>query len=189
MRSSAALMAIIDDILDLATVDTGEIDADARAGGHPRDHRRGAVAGVQDRLAECKLTLDSRTCRAIGTMVADGKRVRQVLFNLLSNAIGFSRERPDRHGYGRAHAAATSCSAYATKAAASRPNSSTGSSTGSRAIRRAPLIAASASACRSSGPSWSCMAATSTSSPPQAREPWSPARSPPAAQRQCVAAE
>ena len=33
----------------------------------------------------------------IGTMVADAKRVRQVLFNLLSNAIGFSRRaRPSR---------------------------------------------------------------------------------------------
>lgn len=90
MRSSAALMAIIDDILDLATIDTGEIEL-SLGPVDIRDTIRAAVEGVQDRLAESRIRLVVDVPAGIGTMVADGKRVRQVLFNLLSNAIGFSR--------------------------------------------------------------------------------------------------
>ncbi|WP_406855893.1 PAS-domain containing protein [Alsobacter sp. KACC 23698] len=91
MRSSAALMAIIDDILDLATVDTGEM-ALTLGQVDIRETIDAAVAGVQDRIAELKLNLVLDVPNSIGGMVADGKRVRQVLFNLLSNAVGFSRE-------------------------------------------------------------------------------------------------
>ncbi|MCP8938825.1 PAS-domain containing protein [Alsobacter sp. SYSU M60028] len=90
LRSSAALMAIIDDILDLATIDTGEIELSLG----PVDIRetiRAAVEGVQDRIAESRIRLVVDVPAGIGAMTADGKRVRQVLFNLLSNAIGFSR--------------------------------------------------------------------------------------------------
>jgi signal transduction histidine kinase len=91
MRSSAALMAIIDDILDLASIDTGEI-ALALAPVDIRETIAAAVEGVQDRIAESRIRLTVDTPPSIGRFVADGKRVRQVLFNLLSNAIGFSKE-------------------------------------------------------------------------------------------------
>jgi signal transduction histidine kinase len=91
MRSSAALMAIIDDILDLATIDTGEI-ALTLGPVDIQETIRAAIEGVQDRLADTKLRLVIDVPPEIGSMVADGKRIRQVLFNLLSNAIGFSRE-------------------------------------------------------------------------------------------------
>ncbi|PSC03352.1 two-component sensor histidine kinase [Alsobacter soli] len=91
LRSSAALMAIIDDILDLATIDTGEM-ALQLGRVDIRETIEAAVAGVQDRIAENKNRLVLDVPASIGAMVADGKRVRQVLFNLLSNAVGFSRE-------------------------------------------------------------------------------------------------
>ncbi|MHB2167266.1 sensor histidine kinase [Alsobacter sp. R-9] len=91
MRSSAALMAIIDDILDLATIDTGEIEL-ALGPVDIRETIRAAVEGVQDRIAEAELTLVIDVPASIGTMTADAKRLRQVLFNLLSNAVGFSRK-------------------------------------------------------------------------------------------------
>ena len=60
--------------------------------------------------------------RAIGTFVADAKRVRQVLFNLLSNAVGFSPPRRHHHA-GRPRArAARWCSASPTRAAAFPPS-------------------------------------------------------------------
>lgn len=91
LRSSAALMAIIDDILDLATIDTGEIEL-TQGEVDIRETIAAAAEGVQDRIAEAELKLAIDVPASIGSMVADAKRVRQVLFNLLSNAVGFSRK-------------------------------------------------------------------------------------------------
>ncbi len=89
MKSSSALLAIINDILDLASIDAdamelslGDVDI--------VQTMRAAAEGVQDRLGESSLTLRVATMEGIGSFVADGKRIRQILFNLLSNAIGFS---------------------------------------------------------------------------------------------------
>ena len=51
---------------------------------------RAAAEGVQDRLGESSLTLRVAAMEGLGSFIADGKRIRQILFNLLSNAIGFS---------------------------------------------------------------------------------------------------
>src|ERR1044071_2784545 len=52
---------------------------------------------MRGRLADTGITLDIQVPKTIGSFTADEKRVRQVLFNLLSNAIGFSPEdRPVR---------------------------------------------------------------------------------------------
>jgi signal transduction histidine kinase len=89
LTSSGALLAIVNDILDLATVDAGiialelgEVDVAATIAA--------ATEGVRDRLIESRIRLDARIAPDIGSLVADEKRVRQILYNLLSNAIGFS---------------------------------------------------------------------------------------------------
>jgi signal transduction histidine kinase len=87
--SSASLLSIINDVLDLATIDAGVMqlelsDVDIRAA------MQAAVDAVQDRLAENQNRIEMRVAREIGSFRADAQRVRQVLFNLLSNAIGFS---------------------------------------------------------------------------------------------------
>jgi len=87
--SSAALLAIINDILDLATIDAGVMTLDLG----PVDiaaTMEAAADAVRDRLGEGGLTLEIHADPQIGQFVADGRRVRQVLYNLLSNAIGFS---------------------------------------------------------------------------------------------------
>jgi signal transduction histidine kinase len=87
--SSTALLAIINDILDLATIGAGAMTLDLRA----VDIRRtmeAAAEGIRDRLKENEITLDIQASSEIGSMTADERRLRQVLFNLLSNAIGFS---------------------------------------------------------------------------------------------------
>lgn len=89
-QSSDALLAIIDDILDLATIDRDALelqltDVDIAAAMHA------AALGVQDRLTEMKIDLRIvATPTGIGAFRADARRLRQILFNLLSNAIGFS---------------------------------------------------------------------------------------------------
>lgn len=89
LSSSSALLAIINDILDLATIDAGvmeldieEVDIAAAV--------KSATEGLRDRLTESGISLAVEVPEAIGTFEADGKRIRQILFNLLSNAIGFS---------------------------------------------------------------------------------------------------
>jgi len=87
--STNTLLALINNILDLATIDAGrmqlnlgEVDI--------RGTMEGAAEGVQDRLVAAGLTLDIRSGSQIGSFVADERRVRQVLFNLMANAVSFS---------------------------------------------------------------------------------------------------
>ena len=89
MKSSAALLAIINDILDLATIDTDAMELTV-ADIDIAETMHAAAVGVQDRLVESGINLQIVALDGVGTMRADGKRLRQVLFNLLSNAIGFS---------------------------------------------------------------------------------------------------
>jgi signal transduction histidine kinase len=87
--SSAALLAIINDILDLATIDAGAMQLDLDKV-DVRAAVEAAAEGVRTRLRERGVRLRIDLPPNIGSFVADEKRVRQVLFNLLSNAIGFS---------------------------------------------------------------------------------------------------
>ncbi len=90
MRSSNALLAIIDDILDLASIDTGEIALDVED--VQIDSLIAAAAeGLQDRMNDQHLKLVIEAAPGIGAFRADPKRMRQIVFNLLSNAAGFSK--------------------------------------------------------------------------------------------------
>lgn len=89
MRSSAALLVIINDILDLASIDAGSLELQ-RETIDVRATVEAAVRGIEDRLAESDIRLDLDVPEGVGSVFADGKRVRQILFNLLSNAVGFS---------------------------------------------------------------------------------------------------
>lgn len=90
-QSSKSLLAIIDDILDLATIDAGSLKLDLApvdVAGVIDD----AILGIRDRAAQASLTLDIGVEEDVTSFVADEQRVRQVLYNLISNAVGFSRE-------------------------------------------------------------------------------------------------
>ncbi len=89
MTSSEALLAIVNDILDLATVDAGIMELDL-APVNARNVVVEAVESVRVRLEGARLRLDIRVPPDIGTFVADEKRVRQILYNLLANAVRFS---------------------------------------------------------------------------------------------------
>jgi len=87
--SSTTLLSIINDILDLATIDAGSLDlklAPVKAD----DVIDGAILGVRDRAQRQRLTLDIATEEDGIEFFGDEARVRQVLYNLLSNAVGFS---------------------------------------------------------------------------------------------------
>ena len=87
--STNALLALINDILDLASIDA---DAMTLTLG-PVDIRKtvnAAAEGIGDRLMKDNIKLDIDVPADIGEFSADERRVRQILYNLLSNAVGFS---------------------------------------------------------------------------------------------------
>ena len=87
--SSTTLLSIIDDILDLATIDAGSLELKL---GPVKVHEAidAAILGVRERAMRRRLTIDIATTEDDIEFFADESRVRQVLYNLLSNAVGFS---------------------------------------------------------------------------------------------------
>ncbi|WP_395666359.1 ATP-binding protein [Methylocella sp.] len=86
---STSLLAIINDILDLASIDVDamelsleEIDVAGAA--------FAAAQAMETRAADAGVSIHVVALGPLGCFVADGKRLRQILTNLLSNAIGFS---------------------------------------------------------------------------------------------------
>jgi len=90
-ESSKSLMAIIDDILDLASFDRGEIILELKKINIKQVINTAADA-LKDQLKERNLTLDIKISNNIDEFFLDEKRIQQILFNLLSNSIGFSLE-------------------------------------------------------------------------------------------------
>jgi signal transduction histidine kinase len=87
--STNALLAIINNILDLATIDAGAMSLNLGS----IDIRKtieAATEGIQDRLATDRIQLQVDVDPNIGDFVGDERRVVQVLYNLLANAVGFS---------------------------------------------------------------------------------------------------
>jgi len=87
--SSDSLLTIINDILDLANIDAGALEL-SFVPVSAREVIDAAVAGVNERLRHGELELEVRVGDDVDDFPADAQRMTQVLFNLLSNAIGFS---------------------------------------------------------------------------------------------------
>jgi signal transduction histidine kinase len=89
--SSGVLLTIVNDILDLATVDAGIMQLDISE--VRVDQAIDAASEiVGERLREHSIDLEIDTSRAPASFNADEHRVRQVLSNLLSNAANYAPE-------------------------------------------------------------------------------------------------
>jgi signal transduction histidine kinase len=87
--STNALLAIINNILDLATIDAGAMSLNLGIV-DIRKTIEAAAEGIQDRLATDRIKLKVDIDANIGSFIGDERRVVQVLYNLLANAVGFS---------------------------------------------------------------------------------------------------
>jgi signal transduction histidine kinase len=88
-KSTNALMALTDSILDLATIDAGAMKLELGPVDIP-GAIEAAAEGIQDRLATDRIKLKIDIDPNVGTFIGDQRRVIQVLYNLLANAVGFS---------------------------------------------------------------------------------------------------
>ena len=88
--SSKTLLAIIDDILDLATIDAGAMELNLSSV-DVHAVLEAAILGVREAALRARLTLNIAVAEDANRFIADEARVRQVLYNLLSNAVGFSK--------------------------------------------------------------------------------------------------
>ncbi|MGL4495100.1 MAG: PAS-domain containing protein [Beijerinckiaceae bacterium] len=89
IRSSAALLVLIDNILDLASVDAGEIALDLAPCNLMEDISK-VVSGIDDQLASAQVRLRTEISGSLQPFLADSRRIRTAVYSLLSNAIAFS---------------------------------------------------------------------------------------------------
>jgi signal transduction histidine kinase len=87
--SGRHLLALIDDVLDLARVEAGrmDLDVDEVVIGECIDT---GIMMVRERARDADVALSSRVDSDLAPIRADGRKVRQILFNLLSNAVRFT---------------------------------------------------------------------------------------------------
>src|SRR5690606_38730716 len=89
--SSSVLLTIVNDILDLATVDAGIMELDVGEVSVV-EAISAAASRVGERMRDHDIGLDIDIADDVDVFKADANRVRQVLFNLLSNATNYAPE-------------------------------------------------------------------------------------------------
>ena len=87
--SAQHLQQVLSDILDLATIEAGQMTLQLNAV-DVHAMLTGVLGLARERVRQKQITLDFDCPLDIGWMVADERRIRQVLFNLLSNALKFT---------------------------------------------------------------------------------------------------
>jgi signal transduction histidine kinase len=89
--SSAHLLTLVNDVLDLAKVEAGQMDFEVRM--EPaREVIAEAVELVEDSARKRGVALDNQGAASPVRYVGDHDRVLQILLNLLSNAVKFTAE-------------------------------------------------------------------------------------------------
>ena len=89
LSSGRHLLSLINDILDISKVEAGRMELQPA----PTDLRfvlQNSVSLVRERATRQGISLDLDVDATIGTIEADERRVKQILFNLLSNALKFT---------------------------------------------------------------------------------------------------
>ena len=89
LASSRHLLSLIDDVLDLAKVEAGQIDLEVAPFSLPHTLERGVVI-VRERAARKGVRISLWSDPGVDMVIGDERRIRQVVFNLLSNAVKFT---------------------------------------------------------------------------------------------------
>ena len=89
LSSTDSLMALVNSILDLATVEAGILALNLGKV-DPASIIEDAKKGMEDRLVDNEIRIISDIDPGFSTITADETRLRQVLYNLMSNAVASS---------------------------------------------------------------------------------------------------
>ncbi len=88
-QSSMRLMQLINDILDLASVEAGYMRLEVTKF-DIYAMMKSVMSLIQERVKERNIKVEFECASKIGKMTGDETRIKQILFNLLSNAIKYS---------------------------------------------------------------------------------------------------
>jgi signal transduction histidine kinase len=91
LSSGKHLLSLINDILDLSKIEAGRMELEAQAFDLP-SALDNALTLIRERAARHSIGLEVHVDPAIGQVVADERKIKQVLLNLLSNAVKFTPE-------------------------------------------------------------------------------------------------
>jgi signal transduction histidine kinase len=91
LESGQHLLSLINDILDLSKIEAGRMELQATEFNLP-DAMENTLALVRERAHRHGIALGRRVDERLGTICADERKVKQVLLNLLSNALKFTPE-------------------------------------------------------------------------------------------------
>ena len=91
MPRVATLLSLINDILDLSKIEAGAMELDV--GRFPLAAALdNALTLVKERAGRRGITLEACLAEDLGEVVADERKLKQILLNLLSNAVKFTAE-------------------------------------------------------------------------------------------------
>src|SRR5262249_4200307 len=91
VEASQRLLALINDILDVANIEAGYLHLEVQ----PIDVKtllESVESLAHERLRNRQLTFETAAAPEIGTIYADERRLKQALYNLISNAVKFTPE-------------------------------------------------------------------------------------------------
>jgi signal transduction histidine kinase len=91
LSSGRHLLSLINDILDLSKVEAGRLELELGQF-HLPTALDNALTLVRERATRHGITLTPRVDPGVGDVVADERKVKQILLNLLSNAVKFTPE-------------------------------------------------------------------------------------------------
>jgi len=89
LGSARHLLSLIDDVLDLSKVEAGQIDLQVAPFSLPGALERGVVI-VRERATKGGVRVSLSFDPRVDTVIGDERRIRQVIFNLLANAVKFT---------------------------------------------------------------------------------------------------
>lgn len=90
--SGRHLLSLINDVLDIAKIEAGKVQLDLGVV-IVEDLCRTSLSFIKQIATKKRLRMSSHFDSTIGTILADERRLKQILVNLLSNAVKFTPER------------------------------------------------------------------------------------------------